>query len=117
MNDKEIMKAETNPNPEAEIQEVMPLADILECEDGVTMWFEIPGANSKTVTIEVRNKVLSVRAASTLRKGGRSILVRREFQLSDLIDVENISAKTADGVLTLVLPKCERAKVHRIKVS
>ena len=117
MNDKEIMKAETNAKPEAEVQEVMPLADILECEDGVTMWFEVPGANSKTVTIEVRNRVLSVKAASTLRKGGRSILFRREFQLSDLIDVENITAKTADGVLTLFLPKCERAKVHRIKVS
>ena len=117
MNDKEIMKAKVAVESENEIQEVMPLADILECEDGVTMWFEIPGANSKTVNIEVRNKVLSVRAESSLRKAGRRILFRREFQLSDLIDVENISAKTADGVLTLTLPKCERAKVHKIKVS
>ena len=45
------------------------------------------------------------------------LLYKRSFQLSDAVDVENISAKTQDGVLTLTLPKSERAKVHRIQVQ
>ena len=39
------------------------------------------------------------------------------FGLIDAIDIENISAKTQDGVLTLTLPKSDRAKVHRITVE
>ena len=45
------------------------------------------------------------------------MLYKRSFQLSDAIDVENISARTQDGVLTVTLPKSERAKVHRITVE
>ena len=101
---------------EKDVQEVMPLADIMEGEDAVTIWFEIPGANSETVSIEVKDRVLSMKADSTLRKGGRKIQFRRDFQLSDLIDVPAITARTQDGVLTLTLPKSERARVHKIKV-
>ncbi len=97
--------------------EVMPLVDILEDEDKVTLYFEVPGANSSSVCIEVKERVLSVCAKSCLCREGRRIVFRREFVLSELINVEKITAKTQDGVLTLVLPKCEQAKVHRIQVS
>ena len=101
---------------EKDIREVMPLVDIMEGEDAVTIWFEIPGANSESVSIEVKDRVLSMKADSSLRRGGRKIQFRREFQLSDLIDVSAITAKTQDGVLTLTLPKSERARIHKIKV-
>lgn len=47
---------------EEEVLEVMPLVDILDGADGVTMWFEVPGANSGTVNIEVKNHVMSLNA-------------------------------------------------------
>ena len=97
--------------------QMMPLVDILECADNVTMWFEIPGANSSTVKSEVKEKIMSIEAESSLRRNGKTIVFKREFQLSDRIDVEHITAKTKDGVLTLTLPKSESAKVHRIQVS
>ncbi len=96
---------------------LMPLVDILEGNDGITMWFEVPGANSKTVSIEVKNRVMTMSAASSLRRDGRAVVFKREFQLSDGIDIEKISAKTQDGVLTLVLPKSDSAKVHKITVE
>ena len=96
---------------------LMPLVDILEGNDGITMWFEVPGANSKTVSIEIKNRVMTMSAASSLRRDGRAVVFKREFQLSDGIDIEKISAKTQDGVLTLVLPKSDSAKVHRITVE
>jgi HSP20 family protein len=41
----------------------------------------------------------------------------RSFQLSSKIDQDRISAELRDGVMTLVLPKSERAKTRKISVS
>ena len=90
---------------EEEVLEVMPLVDILDGADGVTMWFE------------VKNHVMSLNAESSLRRNGKRIVFKRRFQLSDGVDIEKISAKTQDGVLTLNIPKSEREKVHKIKVN
>lgn len=97
--------------------EVIPAADIIDEEKDAVLILEVPGANSKSVSVEVKNQVLSVEAKSTLTHDGAPLLYKRAFQLSDAVDVENISAKTQDGVLTLTLPKSERAKVHRIAVE
>ena len=96
---------------------LMPLVDILEGNEGITMWFEVPGANSKTVNIEIKNRIMTMTAASSLRRDGQAVVFKREFQLSDGIDIEKITAKTQDGVLTLVLPKSDSAKVHKITVE
>ena len=97
--------------------EVRPLVDIIGGNDNVTIFFEVPGANSKTVEVEVDDGVLYVNARSSLRRNGRQVVYKRAFQISDAVDVANISAKTSDGVLELALPKSERAKVHKIKVN
>ena len=102
---------------EGEELELRPLADIIGGEDNVTIFFEVPGANSRTVEVEVNDGVLYVKARSSLRRNGRPIVYKRAFQISDAVDVANISAKTSDGVLELVLPKSERARIHKIKVN
>ena len=97
--------------------EVLPAADIIDEEKNAVISLEVPGANAQTVTVEVKDQILSMEARSTLTWHGKPLLYKRSFQLSDAVDVENISAKTQDGVLTLTLPKSERAKVHRITVE
>lgn len=97
--------------------EVMPAADIIDREKNAEISLEVPGANSQTVTVEVKDQVLSVEAKSSLTYHGMKLVYKRSFQLSDAIDVENITARTQDGVLTMTLPKSERAKVHRITVE
>ena len=116
-NDTKNAAAEETKAPEVEVQEARPAVDIIECEEGVTLFFEVPGANAKTVEVEVNDGVLYVNAKSSLCRNGRQIVYKRAFQISDAVDVEKISAKTVDGVLKLVLPKSEKAKVHKIKVG
>ncbi|OQA88448.1 MAG: 18 kDa heat shock protein [Lentisphaerae bacterium ADurb.Bin242] len=102
---------------EEKFLEVIPAADIIDEEHDAILSLEVPGANAKTVTVEVKNQLLTVEAKSTLCHCGAPLLYKRSFQLSDAVDVEHITAKTQDGVLTLTLPKSERAKIHRISVE
>lgn len=102
---------------EKEIIEIRPAVDILESNDGLKIVFEVPGANSKTVDVEVDNGILSVKADSVITKGGYPVRFARAFQLSDAVDIEGITAKTCDGLLTLNLPKSVRASVHKISVQ
>ena len=111
----DVMKV-TDAELQQETLEIMPLVDILDGSDGVTMWFEVPGANSKSVNIEVKEGVMTMTAASSLRRDGKKLVFKRVFQLADSVAVEKITAKTQDGVLTLNIPKSESARVHKIKV-
>ena len=97
--------------------EAFPATDIIDDEKNAVISLEVPGANARTVSVEVKDQVLSVEAKSSLTSHGMPLVYKRSFQLSDAVDVEGISAKTQDGVLTITLPKSERAKVHRITVE
>lgn len=101
---------------EHEIIEIRPAVDILENDNGLKIIFEVPGASAEMVDVEVDNGVLSVKADTIITKGGYPVRFARAFQLSDAVDVEGITAKTQDGLLTLHLPKSARATVHKIAV-
>lgn len=96
--------------------EVMPPTDIADNEMGAELYLEVPGANASSVCVEVKERVLSVIAASTLRRRNVPVVYKRDFRLSDAVEISGIGAVTRDGVLTVTLPKSERAKVHRIEV-
>ena len=97
--------------------EVTPVADIVEENEKATVYFEIPGATAKSVKVEIKSSTLTVEAESCLERHGKQVLFKRSFELSDAVDVDNIKAKTVDGVLTLTLPKSESAQVKKISVE
>jgi HSP20 family molecular chaperone IbpA len=97
--------------------EIRPAVDVVEDDCGVKIMFEVPGANSETIDVSVAEGVLTMRACSTLKRNGFPVCYHRAFQLSDMVDIKGIKGNTCDGVLTLCLPKSERASVHRIKVD
>ena len=97
--------------------EVTPAADIADDESGAELILEVPGANASTVNVEVKDHILSITAASTLCRRTVPVVYKRDFRLSDAVEVTKIKAVTKDGLLTITLPKSERAKVHHIQLK
>jgi HSP20 family molecular chaperone IbpA len=113
----EYIMSEQEARKEVRYYEVCPVMDITDENNAIAVTLEVPGANSKSVSVEVEMKVMTVEAVSTLQHRGMPILYKRSFRLSDAVDIGAIHAKTLDGVLTLTLPKSERAAVHKIAVQ
>ena len=104
----------------------MPIADIFEDANALTVVLEMPGVDKSKVDINVEGGVLNIDGRLDFSKyeGMQPVYTeynighyRRSFTLSNKIDQGRISAEMKDGVLTLVLPKAEEAKPRRISVN
>ena len=96
---------------------IRPAADVTDEYDGMEITFELPGVSADNVELEVKNRLLTLKAKSSLHRRGMAIVYKRAFYLSDAVDADNISARISDGILTLFLPKSESAKTHKIAVE
>jgi HSP20 family protein len=103
-----------------------PAVDILESADELTVLADMPGLRAEDVDIQFENGTLTIRGAVQERQGAETRYLRREygvgdyfrsFQVSELVDAEQIAAEYVDGVLTLHLPKVAQAKPRRIDVK
>jgi HSP20 family molecular chaperone IbpA len=106
--------------------EYTPLIDIHEGPDGLVLEADLPGASDQSLSIQVEDNVLSLRAkvespvpddARVLHEEYRPGDFYRSFILSDEVDRARISAEVKNGVLRLSLPKAERAKTRRIEIK
>lgn len=107
-----------------ETRYIVPPVDIYESEDSLTVVVDLPGVGNDTVDVRVEDNVLTIRGKADYthppnsRRGEFSLEgYFRQFQLSDEIDQERISADSKDGVLTIHLPKAERTRQRQIKVK
>lgn len=104
----------------------LPSADIFETEHALTVVLEMPGVSKDNVDINIENGLLTIEAGIDFGKydGLRPVYseynigpYRRSFRLPNQIDQDKISAEMEDGVISLTLPKTEKAKPRRIAVS
>lgn len=104
----------------------LPIADIYETRDALTVILEMPGVEKNNVDVRVEDGVLNVQGRLDLSKyqGLQPLYTEynvghysRSFQLSSKIDQNSIGAELKDGVLTLTLSKVEDAKPRKIEVS
>jgi HSP20 family protein len=103
-----------------------PQTDIFETSEALTLVLEMPGVDKGSVEVKVENDVLEVEGRVDFSKydGLQPLYTEynvghyaRSFRLSSKIEQDGISAELKDGVMTLVLPKAEKAKARKIKVS
>jgi HSP20 family protein len=104
----------------------VPMADIYETQDTLTVILEMPGVEKNNVDVRVQDGVLQVEGKLDLSKyrGLQPLYIEynvghyaRSFQLSSKIDQNKIEAALNDGVLSLTLPKVEEAKARTILVT
>ena len=105
----------------------VPAVDIFEEADAIRIMAEIPGVNPNAVKISLENNVLSIHGTKEQVAQERSERVHRyertygaferSFTLPATVDANNIKASYEHGVLTLTLPKVEKAKPRQIEVK
>jgi HSP20 family protein len=104
----------------------VPIADIFETEQALSVILEMPGVEKENVDISVENDTLTIQGRIDYSKyeGLQPVYTEynvghyvRTFQISSKIEQGQISAELKDGVMTLVLPKAEKAKPRKITVS
>lgn len=108
----------------AEERYIAPPVDIYETPDGLTLVADLPGVPVDGLNIQVKEGILTIEANVKVEAPGTPVyreyeLVNffRQFQLSDTVDTERITAQLKNGVLELKLPKAEAAKPKTIKVE
>ena len=104
----------------------VPVADIFETDQALTVILEMPGVSKDSVDVNVETDVLTIegRVDFSNYDGLQPLYTEynvgnyaRIFQLSSKIEQDRISAELKYGVMMLVLPKAEKAKPRKINVS
>lgn len=112
-------------SPLAEKAGWSPLVDVEETDDAYVVEAELPGVKREDVNIELVGNELSI--AGEVKEQERKGVMRRrtrrvgrfDYRLSlpHQVDAEKIDASLAEGVLTVRVPKSERAQRRRIEVK
>lgn len=103
-----------------------PYTDVYESADAVVVEMDMPGVERSAVDVRVDDNILTITGNidSEKYRGLEPIYTEynignftRRFTLSTKINAEAISARMADGVLTVQLPKAREAIAKRIEVA
>ena len=131
MADQEVQvqqKREIEKKPESTVplRSFLPVSDIFETDHALNVVLEMPGVAKENVEIGIDNDVLKISGRIDIAKyeGLQPVYTEynignysRSFQLSNKVDQDGIKAELKDGVMTLVLPKSEKAKPRKISVN
>ena len=106
-----------------------PKVNVYEYDDKVGIVAEIPGLDKKQLNVEVEDGILTIsgdkhsafesEGAKVLRKELKESSFKRQFELGELLDGDNISANFKDGILSISVPKTEPEKPKKkfVKIS
>ncbi len=103
-----------------------PAADIYENDDNIVIKAELPGIDKKDITVDVKNRVLTLKGERSsddetkednyYRRERRYGRFERAFTLPVEVDLEKIKADYTDGVLKIEIPKPQEKKPKKITV-
>ena len=102
---------------------IVPPVDIYEENHVYTLKADLPGVTKENLDIAFENGELTILGKVQPREeepGYAEFTVsdyKRTFTVSDEIDSSKITAALENGVLTLTLPKSEKAKPRQIEIT
>jgi HSP20 family protein len=105
----------------------VPAVDIVEEKDRFVLRADVPGVKPEDIDVNMEKGVLSLSGErhqeSTEESHGMRRMERvsgkfyRRFNLPETADAEEISARSADGILEVVIPKQPTIQARRITVE
>lgn len=105
----------------------VPACDIFEDHDGIKIVMEVPGVKPDDIKLQIENNMLTIRGekrqvaeekADRVHRYERSYgSFERTFSLPSTVDSDKIEADVSDGVLSVILPKSEKARPREIEVK
>ena len=107
--------------------EWLPAVDIKESEQAFTFHMDVPGLKPEDLDVELHDGVLSIRGSRSEEKRDedkgfvrierRQGNFSRQFRVPTSCKAEQLSAKVADGVLTIEVPKSDGPEARKVAVS
>lgn len=105
----------------------VPAVDIIEEKDRFVLRADVPGVKPEDIDVNMEKGVLSLSGERhqepTEESNGMRRMERvsgkfyRRFNLPDTADAEEISARSADGILEVIIPKQPTIQARRITVK
>jgi HSP20 family protein len=103
---------------------ITPGVNILETPEAYVLEAEMPGVNKSGLEINVEDDVLTLVGRRAADPEGAALYretaladYRRVFELDPSVETAGITARIDQGVLSITLPKAEKARPQRITVS
>lgn len=102
---------------------IVPPVDIYEEEHAYTLKADLPGIAKESLDISLDNRELTIMGKCTQPQTECSYAefsvndYKRSFTIDEDIDEKGITAAFENGVLTLTLPKSEKAKPRQIEIT
>jgi HSP20 family protein len=104
-----------------------PAIDVAEEEDSIIVRAEVPGCKADDINISVHGNMLTISGEKKLseEKKEKSYYhvessygsFKRELTLPTDVDQSKIDATCKNGVLSVILPKAEKAKAIKVKIN
>jgi len=104
-----------------------PPVDILETPESIVLIVELPGLDKKSIHVEVKENVITLKGERKLVKGikeeqyhrieryyGKFI---RSFNLPSSVEKDKAQARFKDGILRVTLPKSQKVKPQQVTVE
>ncbi len=103
---------------------IAPPVDIYETQQGLVVMADLPGVSKDNLDVSVENGLLTIMGRTRNAAPGEPVYREfelahffRQFELSEKVDRNKITAELKHGVLKLNLPKAEEAKPRKIEVN
>ena len=100
--------------------------DLYETDDAIVLEMAVPGVDTEDLDLSIEGRQLTIRATvpepeATDRRYWTQTIPRgdvgRTVKLPVGVDVDAVTARVRDGLLTLTMPKVHEAKVKKIAID
>jgi HSP20 family protein len=105
----------------------VPAIDVKETDDAYSLEAELPGITDKDIEVKLEGNMLTLstkkeerkeeKKENYLLKERKSYSFSRSFVVPEDVNAEKISAEFNNGLLTLSLPKSEKAKPKLLEIK